>query len=696
MPRLTRHILSREPAHETIRISEQLFAIQALHNTGSLELVCGWGYGKSGFLYSFLNDEFSDYNVLYSDLTGLTTPEEIAKKFALDTGTDITWIFSFTEAGKFIVVLDNISNITSPATHYLHELSKLCSDYNSNVKIIFTGTHPINLQIMQLSLSPLSVDDVKEYMKDEPKLVGVTREQLDKTLEVTAGLPSKLDKLKEYLRLMSLGEVLGDGIITLPEEEFSAEIPTFLINRIENLKVDHKKIYSLLEVFALLDCGERLKNIRESFSESNYVYNDFSKLERDGLIYSLQIENETILRINPLVRDYVASSLSTDAYLELVKKCLSICIGPDWMSGKIKIGPVTHFMLMHTEFYPGNVHTLIRNYFEITEFDPESRGTKSIILASIGYCMFLNQKDYYKELVSFSRMVFNKVSSYENMDKYHLAWYLASGLRMIDEDDESSGFLEPIFITFEKSDLYSKRMALKMMGTLMRALSGHDRDKTIQYAKKIKSIADKNSGIYISAEAELCEDLPQNTRITKLIKLERKARKHKETSTANNISLRLYSLLGNSNDQYVDTVISHSETGLYTRVRALVSKYESVLEAEEYFRITPEVVTELKRAYNYLFCQRLDGLFNRCSSLLWRIAVFNRDLEYLYTLFKSSSIIWRVNSMPEIELIFASELVNITTPSLLANGEVQYLRIRISVLRSGCEPDIGDTVVSEQ
>lgn len=696
IPRLTLHILSREPAHDAIRISEQLSATQALHNTGSLELVCGWGYGKSGFLYSFLNEGFSEYSMLYSDLTGLTTPEEIVKKITLDTGTDITWIFSNSEAGKFIVVLDNISNMTSPATHYLHELSKLCSDYNSNIKIIFIGTHPVNLQIEILTLNPLSVDDVKEYLRDEPKLYRVSREQLDKTLEITSGLPSKLDKFREYLRLMSLEEVLGDGIITLPEEEFSAEIPTYLINRIENLKVDHRKIYSLLEVFAVLDCGERLKNVRESFSENRYVYNDFSKLERDGLIYSLQFENETILKINPLVRDYVSSSLSPDDYLELVTKCLSICIGPDWMSGQIKIGPVTQFMLMHTEFYPGNVHTLIRKYFELTEFDPESRSTKAIILASIGYCMYLNHNDYFKELVSFSRMVFNKISSYECMDKYHLAWYLATGLRMIDEDSETVGFLEPLFLKFEKSDIYSKRMALQMMGTLMRALTESNREKTIQYAKKIKSIAEKNSGLYLSAEAEICEDLPQSRKIDKLIKIERKARKHKETSAANNISLRLYALLGKSKDQYVDTVINHSETGLYTRVRALISKYESVLAAEEYSRFTPGVIAELKRAYHYLFCQRLDGLFNRCSELLWKIAVVNSDLEYLYTLFKSSSIIWRVNSMPEKELIFASELVSITTPTRLANGEVQYLQIRIRVLRSGYESDNENSVVSEQ
>ncbi|PJX32698.1 hypothetical protein CWM53_08755, partial [Klebsiella sp. A-Nf5] len=158
----------------------------------------------------------------------------------------------------------------------------------------------------------------------------------------------------------------------------------------------------------------------------------------------------------------------------------------------------------------------------------------------------------------------------------------------------------------------------------------------------------------------------------------------------------LYALLSNNKDQYVDNVINHSETGLYTRVRALISKYESVLEAEEYFRFTPEVIAELKRAYHYLFCQRLDGLFNRCSELLWRIAVDNSDLEYLYRLFKSSSIIWRVNSMPEKELIFASELVSITTPTKLANGEVEYLQIRIRVLRNSYEPENDDSIVCEQ
>ncbi|WP_110877679.1 hypothetical protein [Franconibacter helveticus] len=235
-------------------------------------MICGWGYGKSGFLYSFLNDQFSDYAILYSDLTGFSSQEDIAKKISLDTGTDITWIFSNIEKEKFIVVLDNISNISSPAINYLHELSSLCSDYNSNVKIIFIGTHPVNLRIEQLNLSPLSVDDVKEYLREEPKLRNVTREQLDKMLEITAGLPSKLDQLKEYLRLMSLSEVLDDGVIRLPEEEFSAEIPTYLINRIENLKIDHKKFMAYLRFLLYSIVGKGLKiSERVSLSAATFI-----------------------------------------------------------------------------------------------------------------------------------------------------------------------------------------------------------------------------------------------------------------------------------------------------------------------------------------------------------------------------------------------------------------------------------------
>lgn len=672
-----------------------MHATQALLRTGCLEIICGWGYGKTGFLYSFLNDEFAEHFILYSDLTGLTRPDEISRKISMDIGADITWVFSDSGLGKLVIILDNISNLTQSAKSFLHELSKLTSDYNSNIKIVFVGSSPNHLGIEQINLSLLSVDDVKEYLRDQPKLSSLSREQLDKIVEITAGLPSKLDKLKDYLRLMSLDEVLDDGIIRLPEEEFSAEIPSHLINRIENLKLDHKKIHSLLEVFAVLDCGERLKNIRESFSDSGYVYNDFSKLERDGLIYSIQLESETILKINPLVRDYVSSSLLEEDYIRLVKKSLSICIGPDWMSGNIKIGPVTQFMLLHTEFYPGNVHTLIRNYLELTTFNLESRSTRAIILASIGYCMYLNHHDYFKELVSFSRMVFKKIASFDCDEKYKLAWYLSSGLRMIDEDEECVNFLEPILEEFENSECHSKDMTIRMMVTIMLSSSENDRSKTLMYAKKIKALANKNSGYAMSAEAEIIEELPNEERINKFIKLERKARKHKETITANNISLRLYSLLSKNKDKYVDVVINSRETGFYTRVRGLISKYESVISKNEYEKITPDVITELKRAYNYLFCQRLDSLFNRCSELLWRIAMKKSDLGYLYYLFKSSSIVWRVNSTPERELLFANELVSIVTPTHIEMGDAQYLQIRISVLSNNFLPS-DDNVVSEQ
>lgn len=679
-----------------IRLSEQWVAAQALHQIGSLELICGWGYGKSGFLYSFLNDEFSDYSILYSDLTGLTTAEEISRKIGLDIGADITWIFSNGGPGKIVIILDNISNISSSAQTFLHKLSEFTADYNNNVKVIFTGANSNNLCTEKISLNPLSVDDVKEYLREQPDFTGLSREKLDKILEITAGLPSKLDKLKDYLRLMSLDEVLNDGVIKLPEEEFSAEIPSHLINLIENLKLDNKSIYGLLEIFAVLDCGERLKNIRENFSDRNYIYNDFSKLERDGLIYSIRIQNETILKINPLVRDYISSSLTKEHYISLVNKCLSICIGSNWMSGNIKIGPVTQFMLHHTEFYPGNVHTLIRNYLELTEFDLENRGTKSIIFASIGYCMYLNHNDYYKELVSFSRMVFHRISSSECNEKYKLAWYLATGLRMIDEDEECAEFLEPILQEFENSKHFSKQMALRMMVTLMHSLADTKRSTALTYARKIKSIANKNSSFVMAAESELLEELPKEQRVDKLIRLERKARKLKEITTANNISLRIYSLLSCNRDKYVDAVINHKETGIYTRVRGLVSKYESMVVADEYEKITPEVVNELKRAYHYLFCQRLDSLFNRCSELLGKIAINQGDVEYLYSLFKSSSIIWRVNSTPEKELIFATALVNTVKPENIEQGEVQYLQIRISVLSSNYQSGNDDSVVAEQ
>ncbi|MCT6647185.1 hypothetical protein N4G37_14040, partial [Enterococcus faecalis] len=64
--------------------------------------------------------------------------------------------------------------------------------------------------------------------------------------------------------------------------------------------------------------------------------------------------------------------------------------------------------------------------------------------------------------------------------------------------------------------------------------------------------------------------------------------------------------------------------------------------------MTGGLLTTIVDAYRYLFIQRI-SLFNRCHELLWDIFIMFAKLSDLYQLYKTSSIIWRLNGDSERE-----------------------------------------------
>lgn len=680
---LLKHNLVKQPSHDIIRLVEQENATSALLEHGSVDVVSGWGYGKSGFLYSFIHDNFEDHTLFYSDLKNCLTVNETANKIKTDIGIDISLIFTASEIGKAIVIIDNITCTESSIIEYLREIASLSVDYNKNVKVVFLLPQEKNISPCTVLLSPLSIEDIQEYLRGEQGFNNITRENLDSMLEISSGLTIKLDKIKEIHRLMSVSEIINDGKVVIAEEDMTNEIPSLLLKQINRLEIDNPNLYLLLQIFSAFDCGERLKNIRDNFSENKFDFESFAKLERMVLIHTIKNGDEKILKINPLIKDFMSSKINPDLNSSLIKKCLDISLGSNWMSGKIKVTPVIKFMLRHTEFYPGNVHSLIKRYFDTITLNLSERNTNGVMLASVGYCMFLSSNDYFKELVSFSRMVFGKIKHLDCNEKFIILRYLAYGLRMIDEDSECVHILEPELEVYIKKSFYQKNIYTKMLVTLMYAYEELDKSKSLTYAKKVKKIADTNSGELIHAEVIIVEHLISvDVQIKKLKALNKKARKYGFITVANNICLKLFSLTNYNNEHFVDAVIDSKESGIYSKVRALVSKYEVLISNGNYDSIKKSDYTDLVQANYYLFTQRLDGLFNRCSSVLWKIAIHFSDIDSLEYLFRLKSIIFRVTLARDKELRYADELYSIREGSMQAyTGQTQdYLSARLKFL----------------
>lgn len=676
---MTTYNLSIEPAHDIIRLVEQEKATEYLNSFNAFELVAGWGYGKSGFLYSFLHDQFDNYVYFYTDLSGLSYAEEFTKKIKQDIGIDITVFFSELSIGKRILIIDNIPKLDSKALSFFSELASLASDYSADVKIIFISNVSNEFCTGSIKLNPLSVDDIKEYTKVGSDVTEIKREELDRLYEVTNGIPIKLDKFKEYNGLMSFKDVLASGQIVLPEESNSSDIPHHLAKSIKDIKSDEPNLYKLLCVFSVLECGERLVNIKSHYSSFDFQFDDFSKLERMGLIYKVVKDDDKILRISPIVNDFVKHGMDLDFKASLIKKSLEMCLGRTWMSGNISVSSVIKMMLKNTEFYPGNAHTAISSYFSLLDVNLLDREVKALIHVSVGYCIFLHNACYYKELVAFSRMVFSKIEHLDINDKFRVAHYLSSGLRMIDELQQCVELIEPLQEQYIKKDYCEKSYYHDMLENIMMASLNHNPEKSRAYAFILKKNTVKTSVYYMSAESYLAESLDKDAKLKKLILTEKKARGSGFEILANNISIRLQQLLPSTSFKYINKVID-SEGSVYTRARALLMKYEELLSRGDIESISNSELRELIIVYDYLFAQRLDDLFNRCTDVLWQIMKKIGDISGLYYIFKRGSVIWRITSLYEKELYYARDLNEQKVTAIVFMDDAKYLSIRLSFL----------------
>lgn len=677
--KLKSYDLPIEKSHDNIRLEDQFNAVKHLKLENSFELVTNWGFGKFGFLYSFINTDFHDHKCYYADLKGSFNVEEIHRKFTDDIGSDISSFISNPEKEYRILILDNIEKLTLESLKLLHELHKASNDYTETLKIIFIVNEFHGISSAKITLGPLTLSEISEYLKSGSDIQNIPRETLDKVLEISNGLPLILDKIIFHAKYMSLDEVLDSGDIAIDKLDELPDIPHELSKIILNIKRDDARLFKLLTLFSILDCGETFTNLRSAFSEDNFKVDDISALERYRLLTASSKENYKILRISPIVKDFIKSNSSSDELISIVRSALSICLGNEWGASKVRIQPVTQMMLKHEEFYPGNVHNLIKIYFSNYNGDIDSKDYNHIIYTALSYCVFLKHKSYYKELVSFSRMVFDKISSVSSNDKYRIAYHLAAGLRMVDKDQMAISFLEPVLTSYESEKYRQKQYALKMYETLMLAYVDVNKLNAYDYAKKIKKLTKHSQGQWIFAESILAHDLPKDEVIPRLKFLFNKAKKKKANDVANNIALKLYKLLPHKAEGIIDYVIDNDPTE-YTRVRAYVNKYEDIVNNNNFEKLDQNALSHLTYSYDYLFSQRQIGLFNRCTSILWAVYEQISELNLMYSLFRKSSILWRLDASFEKEYEYAKGLFYLERKLVKDLNGFEYLEYRYNYL----------------
>ncbi|HCM9322031.1 SIR2 family protein [Enterobacter asburiae] len=654
--------LPLEKAHEMIRLYDQHCAHQYLLEEGGFILECGWGYGKLGFISSLAYFDDLDKIVFRTDFEGITSRKQAEHRINENIGTNISNIFAIQLKSPILIIIDNINDADDSLLIFLSEIVSLAKESRHPTSVILVTYSKLNLNLNKITLKQLDIDDVKEYLNIDSARDKITPNQIDKIYLLTSGIPAKLDKIQEYKNVMSLSDILEEDSIEISEERLFDNVPQYLIDHVNSLSLSenivNKRLYQLLSVLSVLECGETAKNIKNYFHEHDFKLDDFPKLLSLNLVISIEKNDYgsmVILKINPLIKDYIKSKLTTQTVVEILHNSMGIIYGPEWESIKIKLSTSVKTTLLYQDFYPGNAHLLTFQYLKYC-YQTQNSYTEKITKLCIAYCMFLRNEDRFKELASFSESVYHLLKINNSEDTIEILFYYSEGIRMIGNDLLVIELLQEVVETDRNILKVTNSTYEELLCTYMLSLSMTSDEKAVSIASRLLEVTPNRSSSYYQAKTIIASQSGnKKTKVQKLKKIEKEARKDGRTLVANNICLQLVNLNENEEDKYLKLVLS-SEENTYTRIRALVSYGRKLFNTNPDKLMTGGLLTTIVDAYRYLFIQRI-SLFNRCHELLWDIFIMFAKLSDLYQLYKTSSIIWRLNGDSEREHKYSKELM---------------------------------------
>lgn len=684
------YTIVRDEPHHTVRLLEQIQAAEALEVDGCVHLESPLGSGRLGFLSSLkdtLTDRGSSYFVIRVDLSHVVTIEQFQEQVVKDVGCDILALLIGEPKERFLLLLDNLDFTVDEIKNHSNTIVDLVKEFKDRLAVIFMSMNQVSLDCKTVKLGELLLYDVREYVKCDNPRVELTPSNVDRISELTSSLPLKLDIVRKHLALMSLPELLEDSSSISSFSKIDESIPSALFNKLTELSksegVDNVRLFNLIRVMSVLHCGQTVLRVKKFFREYCFQVDDFHRLRDLGFIYAIEKSELPVkfVRINPLVRDFILSVTSPENMLELSVKALSLSAGESWMRSQVKVCHNERLMMKYQDFAPGNIHTLIISVMKLALDSGDINFYEQAINAAVSFCIYLKRESQFKELANFARQALGLIENQKKLAYYRISYFLSEGLRMLGQYNESIGVTMELEKHFPNEDFYQTTLHQDMLSTLALALHKADRSETRSYAEKLKGISAKTTHSGLIADEILIDLLYEGVERAKRLKaLEKKARNHNETTVANNISLSLVSLIPKDGQMYLDRVLN-SEKNIYTQIRAVLAKVEMEQDSNSLNFLRSPLYKRCIEAYSYLFLQRLDSLFNRCHSILWRAGTSQGQFEELFNLYRTSSLVWRLGGYVEHERRYALILSEMPVIDGAQNREVKaYIQGRLKYI----------------
>lgn len=598
------------------------------------------------------------------DLSEVISKIQIDDKVKSDTGQHLSYLIYLLTLNKdtiHFVIFDKIRrNADAETLLYLLKLPELFSQSDRNIFFIYSSSINIStFDNISVQLRELTLHETGIILRDKFGPSRLTAIEISQFYEQSEGVVTKLEQIMFFLESSSAQEVLSQDDIF--DDIFHSEhIPSTTLKQIDRLSNDPNKKLTLkmLNILSILKNGETLSNLRKDSMGVKLSPRNTTELIQLELASTLYIDRTTtLIRINPIIKDYVLSKIPLEEQFEIANAYLKVLI--EEKSNGITLSSINRKIYdngYNTE--EDNTSTVLKLSIQDSKMmlsrvglsensiEMSRRRINKLLHLSRSYVYILCNSSRFNEAISAIDGLLEVIRDVDADNIYKYYYHIAYAHRMKSNDEEADYYINMSEKLCPESD---KKTLESIYTEKLYLLEDKDIDKAVEFAKANKNNHHRNSSAYILSEVIITHEKTKSERVKHLEKLEKKARKLRCHTLANNI---IFTLNKERNDvEKVDRLneVIKTDNSSYNICRAIVYKNEIIVKNSNFEKIKDSDIEQLVNIYNYLFRQKFDTLFNRCHSILWSIAEYRKNNELIFLIFYKGTIVWKLNSDIETE-----------------------------------------------
>jgi hypothetical protein len=566
------------------------------------------------------------------------------------------------QSGESLLLLDNFpagaaDNNLGHADSDIEDLVKVILEYCPSLTILIRSRrNPASYAIPLVQLRALDEADLRIYILEHrrggPELASSA--SIGVLMRHTDGIPTRIDRTLKDLEVIPLSELMSmdSDVMTISAEEATSPSLSKVIKELAaSGDLRYQRSFFLLKVLSLFPQGEQLTRIKRFYQNMPFFPAHATELLDQALIEVTTVQRlekevgslaKTLVVPRP-VRECVRSLMESEEISRMNHRAAEIYFGQQWVVGTFKFPPAYKFDEPHCANADlanasAIILRLLREAISMADLQYISR----VLSLAEFYLKALREGNHYNNIALFCDELVPLVPVPGFEEKRSLFQSLhAYGLRMLGEHDRAKAILLDIDIhSFSRPDQQSALINLAFCHE-----SVGEPDDARRVAEEVIGL-DRHSNRGLQARALLIElDEHDPKRTEKLVRMESLCRKQRADVVANNIAIILAREAGDNPD-HVRRILSpvmrsaKDNTDYYNRTRAALKLAALALNAGE--KLSESELLYLIGAYHFLFNERLPGLFDQCHDSLWRTFEGSRDTENLLTLFRHSSLYWRL------------------------------------------------------